>query len=238
MSALRRTGLCLRVSEKFGGTVQGEGPSAGVPACFIRLALCNLICSSCDTPYTWDHTRYDLRKEAHYENVEELIAWALDRPENLVVITGGEPLIQMAGLTELVAGLRAADRMVEIETNGTVAPSEPLVAAGPYFNVSPKLSRFGAAMAQTRRLVPGVLRAFVATGRARFKFVVSEPAEVDEIAALEAAYALTDISVMPEGTDPEVIIAGMRALEGAVRERGYRLGTRLHVLLWGDERGR
>jgi organic radical activating enzyme len=238
MSTLQRPRLRLRVSEKFGGTVQGEGPSTGVPACFIRLALCNLVCSPCDTPYTWDHTRYDLRKEAHYESVEELLAWALDQPEDLVVITGGEPLIQLAGLTELVRGLRAAGRTVEIETNGTIAPSEALVAAGPYFNVSPKLSRFGAAMAETRRLRPDALRAFVATGRTRFKFVVSEPAELAEIAALEAAYALNDISVMPEGTDPEVILTGMRTLESLVRERGYRLGTRLHVLLWGDERGR
>ncbi|MEU7354834.1 hypothetical protein ABZ663_31425 [Streptomyces albidoflavus] len=144
----------------------------------------------------------------------------------------------MAGLTELVRGLRAADRTVEIETNGTIAPSKALVAASPYFNVSPKLSRFGAAMAETRRLRPDALRAFVATGRARFKFVVSDPGELTEIAALEAAYALNDISVMPEGTDPEVILTGMRTLESLVRERGYRLGTRLHVLLWGDERGR
>ncbi|MBB0243031.1 4Fe-4S cluster-binding domain-containing protein [Streptomyces alkaliphilus] len=238
MSTLQRPRLRLRVSEKFGGTVQGEGPSTGVPACFIRLALCNLVCSPCDTPYTWDHTRYDLRKEAPYQRVEELLAWALDQPEDLVVITGGEPLIQLAGLTELVKGLRAAGRAVEIETNGTIAPSEALVAAGPYFNVSPKLSRFGAAMVETRRLRPDALRAFVTTGRARFKFVVSDPAELAEVAALEAAYALNDISVMPEGTDPEVILTGMRTLEPLVRERGYRLGTRLHVLLWGDERGR
>ncbi|WP_338673891.1 7-carboxy-7-deazaguanine synthase QueE [Streptomyces sp. SCSIO 30461] len=238
MSAVQSCGIRVRVSERFSGTVQGEGPSTGVPACFIRLALCNLICSPCDTPYTWDTSRYDLRREAHYESVEELLAWALDQPEGLVVITGGEPLIQMAGLTELVKALRAAGRTVEIETNGTIAPSEALVAAGPYFNVSPKLSRFGAAMPEERRLVPDVLRAFVTTRRARFKFVVSEPAEVAEIAALEAAHALTDISVMPEGTDAEAILTGMRVLESAVRERGYRLGTRLHVLLWGDERGR
>ncbi|MFG2835993.1 7-carboxy-7-deazaguanine synthase QueE [Streptomyces zaomyceticus] len=238
MSTLQHTGLRIRVSEKFGGTVQGEGPSTGVPACFLRLALCNLVCSPCDTPYTWDKTRYDLRKESHYESVDELLVWVLDQPEDLVVITGGEPLIQMTGLTELVRELRAVGRMVEIETNGTIAPGEALVAAGPYFNVSPKLSRFGAGMVESRRLRPDVLRAFAATGRARFKFVVSDPAELAEIAALEAAYALTDISVMPEGTDPEVILAGMRTLEAAVRERGYRLGTRLHVLLWGDERGR
>jgi 7-carboxy-7-deazaguanine synthase len=217
MSTVQSTGLRMRVSEKFGGTVQGEGASTGVPACFIRLALCNLICAGCDTPYTWDTSRFDLREESYFASVEELLAWALDQPEDLVVISGGEPLLQMAGLTALVQGLRAA---------------------GPRFNVSPKLSRFGAAMPQTRRIVPDVLRAFAATGLARFKFVVCEPGEVAEVAALEAAYGLTNISVMPEGTTPEAVLAGMRALEVAVREHGYRLGTRLHVLMWGDERGR
>ncbi|MCC2275457.1 7-carboxy-7-deazaguanine synthase QueE [Streptomyces sp. ET3-23] len=238
MSTVQSTGLRMRVSEKFGGTVQGEGASTGVPACFIRLALCNLICAGCDTPYTWDTSRFDLREESYFASVEELLAWALDQPEDLVVVSGGEPLLQMAGLTALVQGLRAAGRAVEIETNGTIAPSPELVAAGPRFNVSPKLSRFGAAMPQTRRIIPDVLRAFAATGLARFKFVVCEPGEVAEVAALEAAYGLTNISVMPEGTTPEAVLAGMRALEVAVREHGYRLGTRLHVLMWGDERGR
>ncbi|MFJ2744792.1 7-carboxy-7-deazaguanine synthase QueE [Streptomyces sp. NPDC087440] len=228
----------LRISETFAGTFQGEGVSTGVPACFIRLMLCNLECGDCDTPYTWDARRFDLRKESRYESVDTLLAWALAQPENLVVLTGGEPLLQMPSLTALVKGLRAAGREVEIETNGTIAPTAELVAAGPHFNVSPKLSGFGATMSETRRLRPDVLRAFAASGLARFKFVVSAPAELAEIAALEEAYGLSHITVMPEGTTAEKVLAGMRSLEEPVRARGYRLGTRLHVLLWGDERGR
>ncbi|AJT62429.1 7-carboxy-7-deazaguanine synthase [Streptomyces lydicus] len=228
----------LLIAETFGDTFQGEGPSTGVPACFIRLSRCNLRCRGCDTPQTWDWARFDPREEARSEPVEGVLAWALDQPEDLVIITGGEPLLQMPGLTRLVQGLRKAGRTVEIETNGTVPPSGDLVAARPFFNVSPKLSGFGAEMEEPQRIVPAVLRAFAESGLARFKFVVTDAAELAEIAALEAAYGLTDIWVMPEGTTHEAVLAGMRELEEPARRHGYRLGTRLHILLWGDARGR
>lgn len=42
----------LLVAERFGPTLQGEGPSVGQPSLFIRLSRCNLSCAFCDTPYT------------------------------------------------------------------------------------------------------------------------------------------------------------------------------------------
>ena len=53
----------LVVAEIFGPTWQGEGPSAGQVAAFVRLGLCNLTCAWCDTAYTWDRSRFDLRAE-------------------------------------------------------------------------------------------------------------------------------------------------------------------------------
>jgi 7-carboxy-7-deazaguanine synthase len=44
--------------------------------------------------------------------------------------------------------------------------------------------------------------------------------------------------VMPEGTTADVVLERGRALAEAVSARGWHLTTRLHVLLWGDERGR
>lgn len=230
----RRT---VRVAETFADTVQGEGTSTGVPAAFIRFSLCNLACRDCDTPYTWDASRFDLRAESSWRTVDALVDWALGRPEKLVVVTGGEPLLQ-PGLLPLVQELAAAGREVEIETNGTVVPVPELVSSGAWFNVSPKLSGFGDGMPEERRIVPAALRAFVAGGRARWKFVVRGAGELAEIAALEAAYGLSPISVMPEGTTVEAVLDGMRDLVKPVAERGWRLGTRLHVLLWGDVRGR
>lgn len=61
----------LVVSEVFGPTHQGEGPHAGQLCAFVRLMGCNLSCSWCDTPYTWDASRYDLKAEGHRMTVED-----------------------------------------------------------------------------------------------------------------------------------------------------------------------
>ena len=52
----------LKLSEVF-ESIQGEGPSAGLPCVFVRLATCNLHCSYCDTKYTWDWQNYDYERE-------------------------------------------------------------------------------------------------------------------------------------------------------------------------------
>jgi organic radical activating enzyme len=54
----------LLVAEMFGPTFQGEGPSAGQRAVFVRTSRCNLSCSWCDTPHTWDWSRFDPHAEA------------------------------------------------------------------------------------------------------------------------------------------------------------------------------
>jgi organic radical activating enzyme len=231
---LARTGR-LKVADLFRDTVQGEGPSIGRRAAFIRMSGCNLTCSWCDTPYTWDTTRYDLGRESSWRTVDDLVAWALEGSEPLVVLTGGEPLLQSAS-GELAERLCAAGRSVEFETNGTRTPPKELVEAGVYWNVSPKLSASG--VPKDRRIVPDVLRAFTALDTARFKFVVSSPEELDEIATLQAEFGMAAIWVMPEGTTPEAVRSGLRALAEPAIARGWNLSARLHIELWGDRRGR
>ena len=86
--------MTLVVSEVFGPTLQGEGPSAGQRAGFVRLGRCSLSCSWCDTPYSWDWKRYDPAVELRELAVGEVAASirAMDVP--MVVVTGGEPLLQ------------------------------------------------------------------------------------------------------------------------------------------------
>jgi organic radical activating enzyme len=106
-------GPFLLVAETFGDknpTFQGEGPSCGTPAVFIRLSRCNLACSWCDTKYTWDWAHYDPRKESARLAVAALAEWALSMRPGLVVITGGEPLLQQLKLALLVPRLLALVR--------------------------------------------------------------------------------------------------------------------------------
>jgi 7-carboxy-7-deazaguanine synthase len=220
----------LVVSEVFGPTLQGEGPSVGQRAGFVRLGRCNLACTWCDTAYTWDWSRFDPAVELRRMSVAEITAQveAMDVP--MVVVTGGEPLLQQSGLSELLLTLSPRHR-IEVETAGTIAPSPELVGLVDQFNVSPKLGNSGNPI--DRRHQPDVLRALEATGKAVFKFVVTGPHELDEV----AAFGVAPVWVMPEGTTAERVRAGLAALADPVIERGWNLTTRLHVELWGDKRG-
>ena len=224
----------LVVSEVFGPTWQGEGPSLGRRCGFVRLGRCNLACTWCDTPYTWDWERYDpaveLQRCMVTEVVSELDAMRID----MLVISGGEPLLQQSHLPPLLTAAKERGWRIEVETAGTLAPTDA-VAAVDRFNVSPKLVNSGNAL--ERRYKPDVLRAFEASGRAAFKFVACSDADLDEIAAIVDECGLTNVWVMPEGTDAVMVTERARDLAPAVLERGWNFTTRLHVLLWGDKRG-
>ena len=222
------------VSEVFGPTLQGEGPSAGQAAGFVRLGRCNLACRWCDTPYTWDWESHDPAAELTTMAVDDVLARLDAMGVDLVVVTGGEPLLQQRHLPPLLQGARARGWRIEVETAGTLAPTlaEGLVDR---FNVSPKLANSG--MAAERRYRPDVLRAFQGGARAVFKFVVAEPADLDEVDAIVAECGLGPVWVMPEGTDAATVLARMQDLAPHVVARGWNLTPRLHILLWGDRRG-
>ena len=52
----------LIVSEIFGPTIQGEGPFSGRRAFFLRLGICNLRCTFCDSKFTWDWENLIIKK--------------------------------------------------------------------------------------------------------------------------------------------------------------------------------
>jgi organic radical activating enzyme len=217
-------------------SVQGEGASMGVPSTFVRLAVCNLRCSWCDTAYTWDWERYDRSEQVIACGAEALFALVAHAPPRNVVITGGEPLAQRAGLEPLARLLRDANYRIEVETNGTIPPGA-LSGLVDQWNVSPKLASSGnEGLIRTRE---GALRAFAAEPSAYFKFVLSEPgdlAEVETIVELAGAGA-SQVILMPEGRTAGELAARSEWVTAACIERNWRFSTRLHILLWGDERG-
>lgn len=224
----------LAVVETF-TSLQGEGPSTGRRAAFVRLAGCNLRCGWCDEPRTWDARRFDLAEQSTYWEADTLVRLLATAEVGLVVITGGEPLLHQhrSGWVRLIAGLAEYGFDIEIETNGTIEPG-PFTRKRARFNVSPKLAHSG--MALRHRFNHDALTALVEADSV-FKFVVQTPADLAEVADLANAAGLpTDrIWVMPEGTTPDRVLAVARRVADDVLARGWNLTLRQHVLLWPDE---
>lgn len=236
----------LSVAELFGPTIQGEGPSTGRRAVFVRLSGCNLDCGAgegatwaCDTPYTWDWTgklgtKYRRGEQAHTNTVESIAKVVNERvgDNSIVVVTGGEPLIQQRSLLELVEALHAP---VEIETNGTIVPRFELVGRVA-FNVSPKLPNSG--VTRDKAIVPDALAALNEAG-GRFKFVAASVDDLDHVQEVVDTVGIptSRVWVMPAGTDAVVLANRASDLVQSVIDRGWNLTPRLHVQLWGNRRG-
>lgn len=104
-------------------TIQGEGPYAGRPAVFLRLGGCNLQCPGCDTEYT------EGARKMGVGDICQEVECAHVAPDGmgehpLLVITGGEPFRQ--NLSFLSRTFVAMGWKVQIETNGTLPPSDGL----------------------------------------------------------------------------------------------------------------
>ena len=96
----------MRINEIF-YSLQGEGRFAGTPAVFVRFSGCNLACVFCDTT----HQTFKEMTE------NEIVAKVTSYPATHVVLTGGEPALQLT--SSLVQKLHEKGRFVQIETNGT-----------------------------------------------------------------------------------------------------------------------
>jgi 7-carboxy-7-deazaguanine synthase len=226
-------------------SLQGEGPSMGVPVAFVRLSRCNLACTWCDTPYTW-HFEGDNRPHRGGEtfarkanqitlDIADVAARIAALGQKRLVITGGEPLLQAGRLADLLALL--PDMAVEIETNGTVDPPARLDVRVDQYNVSPKLAHSGnpAELA----LIPSMLDRWATDTRAFFKFVVAAPGDVGEVLTLQRAHAIAParLFLMAEGTDSATLHDRQKWLAPLCLEHGFRLSDRLHIHLYGDTRG-
>jgi organic radical activating enzyme len=129
------------------------------------------------------------------------------------------------------------DVRIEIETNGTVAPPPALDAQVAQYNVSPKLAHSGnpASLA----LLPERLTQWAAEPRAFFKFVIAEPADLDEVLALAESHGMARerTFLMPEGRDSATVRERAHWLAPLCLAHGFALSDRLHIHLYGDTRG-
>lgn len=158
----------------------------------------------------------------------------------MLVITGGEPMLQAKKLPELITALIneiPALTRIEIETAGTLFSEEVADFPFVWFNVSPKLENSGNPL--ELRYKPDVLRAFNQTGRAVFKFVVCGENDLKEIEWITSENNIPDskVYIMPEGIDSQGQKEKLQHLADEVLKRRWNLTTRLHVLIWETKRG-
>ncbi|MGH3886418.1 MAG: HAD hydrolase-like protein [Pseudonocardiaceae bacterium] len=96
------------VNETF-TSFQGEGPLAGQRCVFVRFSHCNLKCTWCDTDESWDFTKHNREQVSSRVPVAELVSWVADQDVDLMVITGGEPMLQQKAMRNVASYFTAID---------------------------------------------------------------------------------------------------------------------------------
>jgi 7-carboxy-7-deazaguanine synthase len=226
----------MKISEIF-LSIQGEGMLAGVPSLFVRTSGCNLRCTWCDTPYTsWN-------PEGEDQTLEAILARVKDTGATHAVVTGGEPMIQ-GGVIHLTKQLKDLGLHITVETAGTVY--QPVICD--LMSISPKLANStpieregGRWAAQHDRLrnQPEVLKRLMAEYPYQLKFVIAVPEDLQEIEQIiqQVGADRGRVILMPEGTDSEKLNQRAQWLVEMCKTAGLRYGPRLHIDLYGNQRG-
>jgi 7-carboxy-7-deazaguanine synthase len=228
----------MKVSELF-YSIQGEGKLVGVPSVFVRASGCNLRCSWCDTPYaSWEPEGEEL-------SVPEIVRRVSEFRARHVVLTGGEPLI-MPEIEPLCVELRRQGLHLTVETAATVFKRLPIDLA----SLSPKLAnstpidrdggRFAAAHERQRMNYPVIQQFIDSSPEFQLKFVVSRESDLVEIRGVLShlkGWQPPDVLLMPEGTDAATLDARAGWIGEICKHEGFRYCPRLHVHLYGNQRG-
>ena len=208
-------------------SIQGEGPRAGIPSVFVRLAGCVLMCPGCDTDYT------SVRRSMSVQEIHSSIMRTIRETNGIirsVVITGGEPFRQnISVLASHLRQWRDWPFFVEVETNGVVSPdsSFPWHDDGVSVVCSPKTPTIHADFRQHE-------------GRVDWKYVL-RAGEVDVDGLPKSALLGKrparpsrggEIFVQPmDEADEEKNRENVGAAVDSCMRHGYRLSLQLHKIL-------
>ena len=247
----------LNISEDF-YSVQGEGHTSGVPAYFIRLRACNLMCGGadgslmkegkatwwCDTEYVW---KKGLEKQFQYLedrwNEFGILDWVLEGRVNLIW-TGGEPTIpkNQKAITNFLNWFNekhsSKNVFNEIETNGTIYIEDGLFNELDQINCSVKLDNSG--MSSKKRIVPKALERIMSHSNYWFKFVISTEDDLEEIErdfVKPFNIPAKRVLMMPGLDKQENYHERTKFCMEMGKKYGYTGLTRLHVSAWDQTTG-
>jgi len=226
----------MQVNEIF-KSIQGEGPNFGKPAIFLRTAQCNLKCTWCDTKYTWDWKNYDFQKEVKEMTIDEVKDAILDLEIKHLVITGGEPLLQQDDLADLLSFLKP-DFYVEVETNCTILPNKMLTDLIDQWNVSPKTKNSGNPLELYEN--NECYYFFANQENCFFKYVVENESDIPEIKKFVTKYNIPEnrVQLMTQASTKEEISMKEKSISELAKLHNFSFSPRLHVAMWGSQRGK
>jgi 7-carboxy-7-deazaguanine synthase len=209
--------MALVVCETF-ASLMGESTRAGMPAYFIRLTGCNLRCRYCDTAYAYEG--------GSTMTVEALVDLAQSQPHRLVLVTGGEPLLQVE-TPALLKDLLDAGYTVCLETNGSLPIGA--VDARVYRILDVKCP--GSDMAAHNLWANMDLL----TARDEVKFVVAD--QLDFTWALEVIINFRLAERLPVLISPVFGQVALKEAAAWILATGLplRLNPQLHKYIWGPE---
>lgn len=228
----------LHISEKF-RSIQGEGQTMGVPAIFVRLSGCNLLCKSrdwvCDSIKVW--------QKGVKTNFEQVLSkdWVDSlRNGTHLVFTGGEPMLHQKNIEKYLRwffGKYNFMPTIEVETNGTKTPNSYLLEFVDYWNCSPKLENSGETFG--RRIVSDSLKAINnSKGKKIFKFVISSESDMQEIERdFSSLIDSKNIVLMPAGENQEELDITRPIVAQYCADNGVRYSERLHIVIWNKKTG-
>ncbi|MEX0938654.1 MAG: 7-carboxy-7-deazaguanine synthase QueE [Pirellulales bacterium] len=219
-------------------SIQGEGRLCGTPSVFVRASGCNLRCWFCDTPFaSWSPEGCDMA-------VNEIVAQVQEWDVRHVVLTGGEPML-FAEAIPLCEELARDGRHITIETAGTLylplpcdlmSISPKLAGSTPSFEAAGRWSR----RHERARHVPDVISRLIDQYDYQIKFVVDQPADLEEIEEYLADFPEIDrgrVLLMPQGTSVEQLRQREAWLAAYCRQQGLQLCPRRQIEWFGMVRG-
>lgn len=230
----------MRISEIF-YSLQGEGPTTGKPAVFIRSSFCNLNCSGlweCDTKALLGKGKeYTPESLLHYLKELGLLKRIQDKEARLV-LTGGEPCLRSNAqfFNQFLDLFGDVQPLTELETNGTLIDPE-LFDRVTQINCSPKLKSSG--VEKTIRIRPFILKQLNKYEKTNFKFVVGNSDDILEI--LEYIKLLSipkrKVYLMPAAETKKELQQNLPSIWGVCESLGFNLSTRLHISAFDKRTG-
>ncbi len=226
----------LIVSEVF-HSLQCEGRAIGIPAVFLRLGGCNLLCKSktwvCDTIEVWSKSKATIFEHViKPEWIENL------RRGDHLVITGGEPMLHQKSIEVYLQWFNHKYKFmpfVEVETNGTIVPNWFLLRVVKFWNCSPKLSNSGEPA--EKRISEPALECLNSYAQTKFKFVVENEGDVMEVMNEFGFLHKSKIMLMPAGgTREELDKVRLSVVEMCIKY-GFQYSERLHIVIWNQKTG-